>query len=245
MSAVRAVCFDLDGTLVETEALKARSYAAAVAQLRPELREDDVVPEYEMVVGRPREEVVAAYMQRFRLEAPAAARMAELGAATPAEAFAALRLRDYEAMLDDRALVRGQAYPHAIDLLRRVKSLGLRTGLATMSYAGQVGTVLEILQIRDLLDVVVTREEVARPKPDPEIYLLTAERLRMAPEECLVVEDSVPGVGAALAAGMRCVAVTTALTRASVHAAALLPASLVVDDPSRLAATVLPLLEGG
>jgi hypothetical protein len=80
---------------------------------------------------------------------------------------------------------------------------------------------------------VVTREEVRAPKPDPEIYVVLAARLALPAAECLVVEDSVPGVRAALAAGMHCVAAATALTRASLRAAALLPPALVVDDAGR------------
>jgi putative hydrolase of the HAD superfamily len=242
-----AICFDLDGTLVETELLKARAYARAAAELRPGVPESDVVAAYEGLVGQSREHVVAALARRFGLDEPARARMTELGVATPEEAYGALRLRDYEAMLHDRELVKGQEYPAATALLRRVSALGFRTGLATMSYADQTATVLDILGVRGLLDAVVTREEVERPKPDPEIYLLLARRLGVPPERCLAVEDSLPGVQSALAAGMACVAATTALTRAAIHAAgpALLPADRVVDDPSRLADVVLPLLDGG
>jgi len=242
---VRAVCFDLDGTLVETEALKARAYALAAEELRPgAIREAEVLAAYDDMVGRPREEVVPALLRRFGLEPAARARMAELGVESPEAAFATVRLRHYEAMLADRALVRRQEYGYAVALLRRVRGDGFRTGVATMSHAAQALVVLDILALRTLLDEVVTREEVLRPKPDPEIYLLLARRLGVPAEACLVIEDSVPGVGSALAAGMACVAVTTAMTRRTVHAAGLLPAELVVDDPARLESVVLPLLAG-
>jgi beta-phosphoglucomutase-like phosphatase (HAD superfamily) len=58
-----------------------------------------------------------------------------------------------------------------------------------------------------------------------------------------VIEDSLPGVQSAVAAGMQCVAATTELTRAAVHAAGVLPPARIVDDPARLAAVVLPLVE--
>jgi beta-phosphoglucomutase len=237
----QAVCFDLDGTLVETEELKARSYAAAACELRPgALRERDILGAYEDFVGRPREEVVAGLMRRFALEAPARARMGELGASTPDEVFAALRLRHYEAILADPSLVRQQAYPRAIALLTSLKTEGWRTGLATMSHAAQAIPVLEIIGARGALDVVVTRDEVERAKPDPEIYLTLAERIHVAPAACLTVEDSVPGIESALAAG---VAMTTALTRSAVHRARLLPAEQVVDDPDRLDGVVRSLLD--
>jgi len=244
------VCFDLDGTLVETERLKAHSYALAATELRPgEVRAADVERAYEEMVGRSREEVIAELTRRFGLAPAAGARMAELGAATPEEAFGALRHRHYERMLHDHDLVRSQEYPAATALLRRVRAMGYATGLATMSYRYQTAEVLDVLGVRDQLDAVVTRDDVERPKPDPEIYLLLARRLGVAPARCLVVEDSLPGVRSAIAAGMACVAATTELTRAAVHAGlregAPPPPAAVVDDPSRLADVVLALLQDG
>lgn len=67
--------------------------------------------------------------------------------------------------------------------------------------------------IRELLDVVVARDDVRKVKPDPELFLLAASRLGVDPASCVVFEDSPNGMHAALAAGMRCVAVPNALTR--------------------------------
>jgi beta-phosphoglucomutase len=240
---LRAVCFDLDGTLIETEALKALSYAGAAVELRPDaLRESDIIGAYNDLVGLPREQVVAELMRRFSLAEPARARMAELGAASPEEAFATLRLRRYEAMLADHALVKRQAYPHALALLHRVRRDGYATGLATMSHAAQALVVLDILGVRGELDAVVTRDEVERPKPDPEIYNVLVERLHVPAAQCLVIEDSLPGVRSALAAGMMCVAATTVMTQEQVHAAGVLPPERIVDDPERLEPVILTLL---
>jgi HAD superfamily hydrolase (TIGR01509 family) len=239
---IRAVVFDLDGTLAETEVLKGRSYAEAAVALRPELDPRAVEAAYADMVGRSREEVVDGMMRRFGLAPAAAARMRYLGAATPREAFATMRTRVYERMLADPALIRAQAYPAALALLLRLRAAGYRTALATMSYRHQVATVLAALGVQDQFDVVVPRDDVARPKPDPEIYRVTLSRLGMAPAHALAVEDSLPGVRSALAAGLACVASTSHLTRAAVHASHLLPPDRIVDDPSRLEPTVLALL---
>src|SRR5919199_5538794 len=168
--------------------------------------------------------------------------MPKLGATSPEEVFAELRLRRYEAMLADHALVKRQAYPRALALLHRVRGDGYATGVATMSHAAQALVVLDILGVRGELDAVVTRDEVERPKPDPEIYQVLVERLHVPAAQCLVIEDSLPGVRSALAAGMMCVAATTAMTQEQVHAAGVLPPERIVDDPERLQPVILSLL---
>src|SRR5690606_15827761 len=70
-------------------------------------------------------------------------------------------------------------------------------------------TVIQRLGIRSLFEVIVDGTMITHTKPDPEIFLLTAERLGVPPEECLVFEDAEAGVEAALAAGMKCVGVGT------------------------------------
>ena len=97
---------------------------------------------------------------------------------------------------------------------------------------------LDALRLRDQFDVIITIDDVAHGKPDPEIYLLATSRLAIPPAQCLAVEDSLPGVRAAVAAGMPCVASTNDLTRDAVHAALPLPGVQVVDDPATLEAVV-------
>ena len=98
-------------------------------------------------------------------------------------------------------------------LLRDAKDLGLGRAVASSSSCGWVDGWLRRHGIRELLDVVVGRNDVRRVKPDPELFLLAASRLGVEPGSCVVFEDSPNGMRAALAAGMRCVAVPNALTR--------------------------------
>ena len=238
-----AAIFDLDGTLVQTEALKARSYARAAVELSPDtVRAQEIIVAYGEMVGHSREEVAATLLARFGLEAQAERRMAELGAATPLDAYMALRLRIYEAMIADERLIREQEYPWSTSLLREVRRAGHPVGVATMSHRKHAVLVLERLGLTGEVDVLATREDVRDAKPSPEIYVLIGGMLGVPPEYCFVLEDSVPGVRSAIAAGMRCVAITNDMTRDAVHAAKLLPAERVVDDPSRLAAVARDVL---
>jgi beta-phosphoglucomutase len=85
----------------------------------------------------------------------------------------------------------------------------VKVGLASMNNRAVVMHLLQLNGLADCFDVVLTVEAVSRSKPDPEIFLKTAEQLNVLPAKCAVFEDSLFGVQAAKAAGMSCVAVTT------------------------------------
>jgi beta-phosphoglucomutase-like phosphatase (HAD superfamily) len=227
--------FDLDGTLVQTERLKALSYARASAELCPrEISEGEVMEAFKEVVGLSRQEVATALVERFGLEDAARARTAEFGVSTPWQAFVQVRLAIYEKMLADPDVLRRNQWPYNIALLQEARRSGCQTGLATMSTCTQARRVLEILDLTDAFDFVATRDDVERGKPDPEIYELVGRALAVPALECLVIEDSPTGVKAALAAGMWCIAVTTPFTRQAIHAERLLDERWVVDDPAAL-----------
>lgn len=231
--------FDLDGTLVQTERLKAISYARAAIELRPDgLKEEEVIEYFKEVVGRSRQEVALALIERFGLEEPSSARAIQFGVDAPWQAFVQIRLRHYEAMLADPDIIRTSRWDHNIALLKEAKRTACKVGLATMSYCSQVRRVLEILNLSDVFDFVASRDDVEYGKPDPEIYLLVARELRIPVKECLVIEDSPAGVSAALAAGMWCIAVTTPFTHEAIHRKRLIDERWIVDDPASLPSTV-------
>jgi beta-phosphoglucomutase len=235
---IRAFVFDLDGTLVETEKLKALSYARAATELRPDLEEREVEAAFSDFVGLSRREVAVGLMRRFGLEEAAQARMQEYGVQRPWQAYVGVRLRIYEELLSDPDRVLSVRYPHNLALLRDVRRLEYLTALATQSHREEALRVLTILGIADEFDVIATREDVEHGKPAPEMHLLVARELGVEPGECLAIEDSPAGIEAALAAGAQAVAVTTELTRQKFRDSDVLDRSHVVDDPQDLPALV-------
>ena len=111
-------------------------------------------------------------------------------------------------------------------LLRDAAALGLGRAVASSSSCGWVNGWLERHGIRELLDVVVARDDVRKVKPDPELFLLAASRLGVDPGACVVFEDSPNGMRAALATGMRCVAVAHTFSAEKLAAADLVRPAL-------------------
>ena len=233
---IRAWLFDLDGTLVKTERLKAISYAKAVIELSASpVAEDQVLNEFKNVVGRPRRDVAQALVSVFNLEKAALTRKAEFGVPTAWQAFVQIRLKYYAKMLEDPAVILNNQWPHAIDLLRRARERRCKTALVTMSRCEQTMRILEILSLQDKFDFIATRDDVENGKPDPEIYHLALGELGVSAEESIALEDSPSGVRAALAAGVNVFAVSTPFTKKALHEGKLLPEEQIIDDPSQLA----------
>ena len=102
--------------------------------------------------------------------------------------------------------------PGVRELLDLARDRGIRVGIGTGNTQENLERRLGRNGVFDRFDVIVTRSEVERGKPYPDIYLEVARRLGVEPEECLVLEDSVPGCEAAIAAGMHVVACPSVVT---------------------------------
>lgn len=184
-TAFQAVIFDLDGVLVDSEPLlfeaERVALAAYGAELTPAIKEP--------FIGLGGRDVLAALARRFDLDVD----LAELGA------------RKMAAYLDLVSRVAGFAPTAA--LVRGLQADGVPLAIASGSTPGAIDAALGAIGLRDAFEVRVSTHDVARGKPAPDVFLLAAERLGAEPAACVVVEDAVHGVRAALAAGMRCIAI--------------------------------------
>ena len=241
---IRAFLFDLDGTLVQTEKLKALSYAIASQRLlgldEPDQR---AVEAYRAIVGSEREVASRFVMDQLGLEPELRSRMESEGADQPWSLLTTMRKSIYDEMVADPQVLRDNQWPHTIGLLRIVKEAGCRTALTTMSHREEALHVLRAIGLEETLDLVLARDDVTKPKPDPEIYLKALEILDVAPNEAMVLEDSPMGVRAAVAAGANVIALAAPFTTAGLHRDQVLPHAWVVHEPDELLDTVQRLMD--
>ena len=106
----------------------------------------------------------------------------------------------------------------------------MRLALVSSTPHANIELVLRSLGVETAFDVIVGEEDVTRGKPDPEGFLLAAERLGVPPGECVVIEDAPAGVEAAKRGGMRCVGVCGDRPREALAKAALVVKNL--EDPA-------------
>jgi len=241
---IEAIIFDLDGTLVQTELLKARSHALATLELSPvPLTEEQVIAASQDLYGTSDHLTALILIERFSLQDSIQARLAQWGMQTPWEAFLKLQRGIYMDMVADRQALRQRGIADTLAVLDAVRRAGFRVALATMSFRDQAETVLDALGLAHAFELVVTAEDVQEGKPDPEIYRLVAQRLGLSSQQCLVIEDTLVGVQSAVAAGMWCIAVPTYLTRDEVHGGHVLDERWILDDPAALQGALEEMLQ--
>ncbi len=117
---------------------------------------------------------------------------------------------------DKEARYRNQLRERGIDLLpgvrrwlARLSAKGWRQAIASAAPLANVEAIVAALEIGPFFDAFVSAEDVQRGKPDPQVFLIAAERLAVAPARCVVVEDAPAGLEAARRAGMRAIGVRT------------------------------------
>jgi HAD superfamily hydrolase (TIGR01509 family) len=204
---LRAVLWDLDGTLVDSEPAHAAALDSALAELG-------------IAVG-------PAFHDRClgaSEDAVHAALVAETGTAMAPAAWQTLKWRHYRGFAHRIA-----ARPEVAGLVPPLAAAGVAMAVVSNSTRAEVDLALAALGLDRLLSVTVSRADVARGKPDPEGYMAAAARLGAPPAGCVVIEDSPTGVAAGLAAGM-----TTVFHPQDPALAA--PAGALVAGPDGLAA---------
>jgi HAD superfamily hydrolase (TIGR01509 family) len=110
--------------------------------------------------------------------------------------------RELHDLVVDELLAGAPPMPGAEALVRALRAAGVPVGLASNSSRALVGQALATSGLNGAFDVVVTADDVPRPKPAPDVYLAAAHALGVAPADCAALEDSHTGVAAARAAGM-------------------------------------------
>jgi HAD superfamily hydrolase (TIGR01509 family) len=238
-SRVRAFIFDLDGTLVETEQLKARSYAVVLGSLAGSDTPDNRAVElYEEIVGSTDEMVCRRMISEFGLTG-----MFEPVDGEHWKGLHRLRMDDYRKGHGAPEHLVANVYQHNIDLLRSQKAAGRIVAVATSSFSDEAARVLDALGVRTLLDDLVGRDNITRPKPDPEIYLHTMNRLGLEPSEVVIIEDSPIGTKAAQAAGAAWICVSTPFSRQAVETSSWMDTQWIVHNPAKLSETVTRRIE--
>lgn len=214
---IKAVLFDMDGVLLDSEPLHVVINSEIYKDLGITI-DQDLINEF---VGRTSSERWKRIKAKFGLE----------------HTVEQLSDRQWNALI--KALQDSELRSSAgLDtLLAYMKENGIRATIASASAGSFVEAVIEYLGLRDVMEGATTGDEVVHCKPAPDIFLLAAQKLGVPPSECLVIEDSSAGVRAGKAAGM----FTVGYKNPTSPGQDLSPADTVVDNLADICAILADL----
>jgi beta-phosphoglucomutase family hydrolase len=203
---IRAAIFDMDGTLVDNMHFHQEAWCSFLSDHGLQVSEE----EYHAKNAGILPEIIA----RFFPEVKEIEALYELG-------------RKKEQKYQEIYRPHVKALPGLESFLTSLRKSGIKTALATAADRGNIDFTLDALGIREYFDAIVGAEDVTKGKPDPEVFLVAAQKLGVEPDYCAAFEDSNPGIRSALAAGMRVVGLATTHTNDELS---IFPLHAIIND---------------
>ncbi len=186
---IRAILFDMDGVLVDTERQICQAAIRMFAEIGLTVQPEDFLP----FVGAGENRYLGGVSEKY-------------GVRLDIEQAKHRTYTIYGEIVHGRL----EPLPGVREFIGKCRAAGIKTAIATSADLMKMEINLREIGIpAETFDATVNGLQVVHKKPSPEIYLTAAQKLNVSPQYCLVVEDAVNGVQAAKAAGMRCLALTT------------------------------------
>lgn len=187
MNSVKAVLFDLDGTLVDCTEWHFEALNKALKEVEMfEIGREDHLTIYN---GLPTEKKLRLLVENNKISNK------------NLETIRVLKRKYTSEILQNSSWDRSNLYP----LLTYIRQEGYKLGVVTNSIRAFTEELLQKLQILNLFDTIVTNQDVKYPKPSPDPYCIAVKNFSLLPEECLALEDNEKGVTSALEAGCKCI----------------------------------------
>ncbi|MDN8598702.1 HAD family phosphatase [Citrobacter sp. S2-9] len=182
-SRIAAVLFDMDGVLIDSNAVIENAWNEAAEMYGKTISKDDIVKH---IHGQPGPHTIRSLFNDLPLSD---------------------RQKVQAHIIDAENTANYDPIPDVAKLITSLHAAGIRVGIVTSGWREKIDRVMNMLQIQSCISVIVERDDVARGKPFPDPYLLAAERLAIPAGKTIVFEDSRSGVTSAVSAGTFCVGI--------------------------------------
>jgi HAD superfamily hydrolase (TIGR01509 family) len=182
------VIFDVDGVLVNSEPLHQRAWKQVLKELGISLSNQ----QFRLLMGKTTDQIMSMFFEQHDIRED-------------------VSFWSYKKDEVYRTLVHKELKPleGVVPFLLHLKARQVKIGVASSAVRKNVQAALDCLGVEDGFNVVLSVEDITHPKPDPEIYLKAAQSLGLAASDCVVIEDSLPGIQSAKQAGTFVIGITT------------------------------------
>jgi len=189
---IKAVIFDMDGVIIDNQPYQKMSFKQLFAEINYQISDKEFATAIKKLRGRP----IKMYIEEFFRAHYNEKEMKELHQRRD-EIYKIIFKQNFKAVAG------------FVDFINELRKTNFLLAVATSSTQELLDFTMDNLNVRDNFDLMMTADGIKNSKPHPEIYLETAKRLQVMPEQCLVFEDSFAGVESAQSANMRVALVTT------------------------------------
>lgn len=187
LTDIKAVIFDMDGVIIDSEPLWRRAMIKSFIEVGIPFSDEHC----RITTGLRFKEVIDFWFKKHHISH--------------------ISIDEFDDLVINRLCVlikeEGKAMKGVIEILPFLKKQGLKIGIGTSSNTKLMNTVVDVLNIRHYFDELCSAEHMSHGKPHPMVYLTCAEKLNVKPLQCLVIEDSVNGIIAGKAAQMKVLAI--------------------------------------
>ena len=203
-----AVIFDMDGVLADTGPVHFESWVKMTSEIGVEFTKEF----FEQIFGQQSPEIIKKLMGPNVNE-------------ITIEKLANLKEKYYRDMVKDQL----KPLPGVIELIKELYNLKFKLAVGSSGPSENVELLLTSLKIKKYFNAVITAAEIKRGKPEPDVFLEAAKRVKVKQSQCVVIEDAPVGIESAKRAGMKCIALTTTHPEKE-----LFNADLIVKDLSEI-----------
>lgn len=183
-----AVLWDMDGTLVDT----AEHHFHAWVRICKEYGKEFTRADFTATFGKRNPEIID-YLFDGKIQGPEADKLGN-------------QKEEYYRAESTKTGI--ELLPGVLNLLKSLNELGAKQAIGSSAPRGNLELILKLTGIGKYMQAMVGMEDTQRGKPDPQVFLIGAEKLKIQPQNSVVVEDAIAGVQAAKAGGMKCIAVS-------------------------------------
>ncbi|MCM8711406.1 HAD family phosphatase [Clostridium sp. SYSU_GA19001] len=184
----KAAIFDMDGVIIDSEPIYYKICSEFLNGLNVNMTKD----EYYTYVGKPAEEMWKSLKKKYNLKES----IEELVKINRENYINYLKTSTEEKLIDG-----------VMELMKSLYENNIKLALASSTSLKNIYTVLDKFNLTKFFQVIVSGDDIKEGKTSPQIFLYTAEKLKAAPCECIVIEDSCLGINSAKKAGMKCIAI--------------------------------------
>lgn len=186
---MKAVIFDRDGVILDSESTNIESAVKAFSELGIKIKDE----EKKWIIARHPMDYKEDFLKHYNFDY---------------QEFLKLQKRIYHEILESTPF-----FEKTISLIKDLNKLGITLALTTSSGPDSTAKVLKKAGLENTFKIVITNNYYEKRKPDPEPYEVTAKKLNLSPEDCVVIEDSQLGVESAKSAGMKVIAIPNEYTK--------------------------------